>query len=788
MPDKEDIEHQRELLAIHRRTLAQYLKQRAALSEAYTPPGVTYGIEEARKNIRRIKQNLRNWGETVEDHPDDEEYEEEDGDATQTKPNSANTSKNSAVSNAQPENTVPPTQTEPTIGIVTALPKEYSAMYTLLENPRDYQVTDRNTIWEYTYGEIPALNGGQHQIVLSSIGMMGNNSAAIEVMRLSDHFKSLEKVVLVGIAGGIPNPDKPNDHVRLGDIVVSDQYGAIQFDAIKQTTKGVEYRPFPRPPSFELFKVAQRLELKERTQKQYPWMPFITYGMKQCEVIRPDSDTDKLADSQNPNVFIDHPPDPKRRSSEPRIFLGPIASSNILLKDATKRDELRDRFNVKAVEMESSGIADATWQLNIDFFVVRGICDYCDANKNDDWQEYAAVVAAAYTRALLEAVPAVKVVAKTISSPDSPQQSESSIRLEIVVKLGNLLVFSGIAKVSARRALCSRIGGDPSKLGFINGQSDEDFATELVHSLYTAGCYSELVALCNEITPVLSPGKREELIAIQTKLEKLISQQEESKPTPSSKLTPSPDHQSIIELVNEACVSIQRACEVLEQPYLIPKDCREVIRLLDKIKQVANNLWTELNNKNYLSEAFEKLYSKVIFDRHRVHEHVYSLVVQLNQFNTECRVVTPQTQKKHQQLQQECGELRDILFGWQASTSQIVFEQSQVIFVDQPTVQSEAPIKWTQLDDDSFDTLIELLLKCRKVKNQHSRDQVVDRLGDIADKIERQNSPRDHIWTIVSVCRDYENGLDKLINSVKFFEGESTPMKNVLEFLRQFQK
>jgi len=38
--------------------------------------------------------------------------------------------------------------------------------------------------------------------------------------------------------------------------------------------------------------------------------------------------------------------------------------------------------------------------------VVRGICDYCDDNKNDLWQGYAAVVAAAYTRALLELIPA----------------------------------------------------------------------------------------------------------------------------------------------------------------------------------------------------------------------------------------------------------------------------------------------------------------------------------------------------------------------------------------------
>ena len=388
MPTKEDIDHQRELLAIHRRTLAHHLKQRATLGEAYTPPGVSHGIDEARKNIRRIKQTLRGWNQIVENHPDDEEISSE------------------AVQ-AQPEGPASAVEFQPTIGIVTALTKEYSAMYTLLENPRDYQVPDRNTTWEYTYGEIPALNGGKHQIVLSSIGMMGNNSAALVAARLLQHFSSIQKVVMVGIAGGIPNPTKPADHVRLGDIVVSDRYGAIQFDMIKQTNTDVTYRNPPLPADPNLLHMARRLEEKEDAKGERPWQRFIAEVMEKRRVTRPDPSTDRLVDIHDPTILVPHPVDVKRRPDEPRVFLGPIASSNILLKDATKRDELRDRFNVKAVEMESAGIADAAWQGTVGFFVVRGICDYCDVNKNDDWQEYAAVVAAAYTRALLEAVPGV---------------------------------------------------------------------------------------------------------------------------------------------------------------------------------------------------------------------------------------------------------------------------------------------------------------------------------------------------------------------------------------------
>jgi hypothetical protein len=72
MPSQEDIAHQQELLAAYRRTLAQYLKQQALISELFTPPAIAHGTDEARANIRRVKSTLRTWGIPVEDLPDDE--------------------------------------------------------------------------------------------------------------------------------------------------------------------------------------------------------------------------------------------------------------------------------------------------------------------------------------------------------------------------------------------------------------------------------------------------------------------------------------------------------------------------------------------------------------------------------------------------------------------------------------------------------------------------------------------------------------------------------------------
>src|SRR6266498_4033761 len=73
MPSEEEIKAQQELLAAYRHTLAQYLKQRAMLSELLAPPGIAHGIQEARDHIRHVKKSLHSWGVAVEDHPNDEE-------------------------------------------------------------------------------------------------------------------------------------------------------------------------------------------------------------------------------------------------------------------------------------------------------------------------------------------------------------------------------------------------------------------------------------------------------------------------------------------------------------------------------------------------------------------------------------------------------------------------------------------------------------------------------------------------------------------------------------------
>ncbi|MDJ0618885.1 MAG: SIR2 family protein [Calothrix sp. MO_192.B10] len=300
------------------------------------------------------------------------------------------------------------------IGILTALEKEYAAVAAVLENRDEVVFEGKGAGRRYLYGEVPACNGGRHSIVLA-LAAMGNNAASERATLLTTHFPKIESIIMVGIAGGVPHPEKVEDHVRLGDIVVSSEKGVVQYDFVKETVKETKYRHPPRPPSAALIEAVRLLNISE-IKGERPWLKFIDRALEKGKV-RPSEEEDILHDSNEPEKIILHPADPDRQLDQSRVFFGPIASANTLLKNPIKRDELRDKFGVKAVEMEGSGIADAGWNLDVGYLVIRGICDYCDSYKNDIWHPYGAAVAAAYTRALIESIPATDPIPSIESIP-----------------------------------------------------------------------------------------------------------------------------------------------------------------------------------------------------------------------------------------------------------------------------------------------------------------------------------------------------------------------------------
>ena len=74
------------------------------------------------------------------------------------------------------------------------------------------------------------------------------------------------------------------------------------------------------------------------------------------------------------------------------------------MKDALVRDDLADVKDVLCFDMEAAGLMN-----HFPCLVIRGICDYADSHKSKEWQGYAAMAAAAYTKDHLKRIAPNKV-------------------------------------------------------------------------------------------------------------------------------------------------------------------------------------------------------------------------------------------------------------------------------------------------------------------------------------------------------------------------------------------
>lgn len=289
------------------------------------------------------------------------------------------------------------TKFDPTILIVTALSKEFQAVKDLLDNPR-YDPSLKEEKIQYPHYKI-----GESNIVLAMSGMENNLSSAIGTKML-EIYPSIEHVLMVGVAGGIPNVKDATKHIRLGDIVISGEKGIIQYDMGKETKNGFEYNFNPRPVSALLYRNAEII-IQDTGKKDFKFWNYFDKLLDIDEDMYKRQKQDLLKDTPWDEESSAKLPDaPKGYNNDrPRIHIGAIASGNSVLKHAEARNKLVKEFPaVKAVEMEASGLADASWLKNKHCFVIRGICDYCNPDKHKEWQNYAVGVAAAFAIELIE--------------------------------------------------------------------------------------------------------------------------------------------------------------------------------------------------------------------------------------------------------------------------------------------------------------------------------------------------------------------------------------------------
>ncbi|KAL5041989.1 nucleoside phosphorylase domain-containing protein [Aspergillus fruticulosus] len=301
-----------------------------------------------------------------------------------------------------------------TIAWICALPIEMAAARAMLDEVHEalpiYE-DDSNT---YTLGSI-----AQHNVVIACLpaDQYGTNNAANIMTNMKRTFPCIRAGLIVGIGGGVPG----KADVRLGDIVVGTR--VMQYDLGKLVGDGqLQRTAFPRIPHQLLGTAVSSLRAKhELKPSRIPSILQQKLG-GHPEYTRPSS-PDRLFHATYDHASsttagcdaCDHSklvPRSKRAMDNVIVHYGAIASGNQVMKTGIIRDRIARQLDVICFEMEAAGLMDI-----LPCLPIRGICDYADSHKNNEWQRYAAATAAAYARELLEELPVAAASARIVYTP-----------------------------------------------------------------------------------------------------------------------------------------------------------------------------------------------------------------------------------------------------------------------------------------------------------------------------------------------------------------------------------
>jgi len=263
-----------------------------------------------------------------------------------------------------------------------------------------------------------------HNVIIATLPAgqaYGTGSAAALASQVKRFFPNLWFGLLVGIAAGLPNHlQKPPLDIRLGDILVGlpvgNSAGLIAYDLGKETERD----------GFQLLHHGHALATTETVVRSAigsiklkapneadAFLPFYTAikhnNHSNGTFLDPGQDQDQLYQYENDGTKHLVKREQRPDSSRTRVWYGPIGSGEKLMKNAQRRNELRDKYNVIGLEMEAAGTMNL-----IPVGVIRGVSDYGDEHKNKKWQPYAAAMAAAFAKAVL-----YEITPKAVTQPVS---------------------------------------------------------------------------------------------------------------------------------------------------------------------------------------------------------------------------------------------------------------------------------------------------------------------------------------------------------------------------------
>ncbi|KAL4924706.1 uncharacterized protein BDV17DRAFT_207379 [Aspergillus undulatus] len=290
------------------------------------------------------------------------------------------------------------------VGIICALPVEASAVQELFD---DDQYDEYSTFYRKPENDPNSyFNGkmGKANVVLCLAPDSGTIAATGVMANMMVTYPQVKIVLIVGICGGLPSLKGERVERSLGDVIISDSM--VVYDRGKQGDDKFypKNQVYSHPASeasllrtFEMKRPRANIERKlseylRQLQSDQEWMhPGVRDDPRQHQEQAGEDYTNsswrKPVEYNNLSV-----------TKLPKLHIGRMASANIVMKSEVHRDKLAGDHGVIGFEMEGAGV----WSYKVPCIIVKGISDWADNRKNDDWHYYAAATGASAAKALIE--------------------------------------------------------------------------------------------------------------------------------------------------------------------------------------------------------------------------------------------------------------------------------------------------------------------------------------------------------------------------------------------------
>lgn len=264
------------------------------------------------------------------------------------------------------------------IAIITVIGKELEAVLLVFGRMPSEPPDQRSGEFAYWFGEIKRHKDRPLSVVITMVAEPLNVPCAIAVEHLLGDF-NIGILTLVGIAAGV------KDRVKLGDVVFADKvydYENVRLEVNSRFFGLLNiFKKRPRPKNFNITKEV-KVAYHRYDDKLMKTFFRNLMGTVSCENISKEIQT---------NI--------------PSFHKGTIAAGEKLIADGSlkKMYKIVDQ-EIRAGAMEDSGFAQVAEIKKIPWCIFRGIVDYGDGCKSNDWHLASALAAASAAFIFMQSV------------------------------------------------------------------------------------------------------------------------------------------------------------------------------------------------------------------------------------------------------------------------------------------------------------------------------------------------------------------------------------------------